>query len=186
MSKTFIDKACAVVPNLENRISLFHKKLRLAQYAEHSIYDYKLKIAQAALYLQKLPDDFTQDDIEGYLSSLLDQKRYSISFFKHTVFGLQNYYKVMGLKQPRGLVLPKVRKQKKLPRVLSQRSIARLIQDCMTRPCWRLPTTAHSELVKCAGSDGKISVLTDRCSSSAKVRAIRTDMYPSPRRCSLC
>ena len=63
MSKTFIDKACAVVPNLENRISLFHKKLRLAQYAEQSIYDYKLKIAQAALYLQKLPDDFTQDDV---------------------------------------------------------------------------------------------------------------------------
>ena len=130
MSKTFIDKACAVVPEFENRIYRFDKKLRIAQYAEHSIYDYKLKIAQAALYLQKLPDDFTQDDIEGYLSSLLDQKRYSISFFKHTVFGLQNYYKVMGLKQPRGLVLPKVRKPKKLPRVLSQRSIARLLKSC--------------------------------------------------------
>ena len=70
MSKTFIDKACAVVPEFENRIYRFDKKLRIAQYAEHSIYDYKLKIAQAALYLQKLPDDFTQDDIEGYLSSL--------------------------------------------------------------------------------------------------------------------
>ena len=130
MSKSYIDKACAVVPEFENRIYRFDKKLRIAQYAEHSIYDYKLKIAQAALYLQKLPDDFTQDDVEGYLSSLLDQKRYSISFFKHTVFGLQNYYKVMGLKQPRGLVLPKVRKPKKLPRVLSQRSIARLLKSC--------------------------------------------------------
>ena len=66
------------MPEFENRIYRFDKKLRIAQYAEHSIYDYKLKIAQAALYLQKLPDDFTQDDIEGYLSSLLDQKRYSI------------------------------------------------------------------------------------------------------------
>ena len=53
MSKTFIDKACAVVPEFENRIYRFDKKLRIAQYAEHSIYDYKLKIAQAALYLQK-------------------------------------------------------------------------------------------------------------------------------------
>ena len=43
MSKTFIDKACAVVPEFENRISRFDKKLRIAQYAEHSIYDYKLK-----------------------------------------------------------------------------------------------------------------------------------------------
>ena len=130
MSNTFIDKACAVVPKFENRISIFHKKLYIAQYAEKSIYDYKLKIAQAALYLQKLPDDFTQDDIEAYLSSLLDQKRYSISYFKHTIFGLQNYYKVMGLKEPNGLVLPKVRKPDKLPRVLSQRSIARLLKCC--------------------------------------------------------
>ena len=130
MSKTFIDKACAVVPEFENRIYRFDKKLRIAQYAEHSIYDYKLKIAQAVIYIQKLPDDFTQDDIEGYLSSLVDQQRYSISFFKHTVFGLQNYYKVMGLKQPRGLVLPKVKKPKKLPRVLSQSSITRLLKCC--------------------------------------------------------
>ena len=87
MSKSYIDKACAVVPEFENRIYRFDKKLRIAQYAEHSIYDHKLKIAQAALYLQKLPDDFTQDDIEGYLSSLLDQKRYSISFLSTRSLG---------------------------------------------------------------------------------------------------
>ena len=51
MSKTFIDKACAVVPEFENRIYRFDKKLRIAQYAEHSIYDYKLKIAQAVIYI---------------------------------------------------------------------------------------------------------------------------------------
>ena len=137
MSKTFIDKACAVVPNLENRISLFHKKLSLVQYAEQSIYDYK----------------------------------------------------VMGLKQPRGLVLPKVRKPKKLPRVLSQRSMARLIHCCGLYDKTLLALTYDCALrvsEKCAGSDGKISVLTDRCSSSAKVRATRTAMCPSPRRCSLC
>ena len=38
------------MPEFENRIYRFDKKLRIAQYAEHSIYDYKLKIAQAALY----------------------------------------------------------------------------------------------------------------------------------------
>ncbi len=165
MSKTFIDKACAVVPEFENRIYRFDKKLRIAQYAEHSIYDYKLKIAQAALYLQKLPDDFTQDDIEGYLSSLLDQKRYSISFFKHTVFGLQNYYKVMGLKQPRGLVLPKVRKPKKLPRVLSQRSIAQLLKSCglYDKALLALIYDCALRVSEVAGSDGKTTVLTEDC-----------------------
>ena len=34
--KTFIDKAYAVVPEFENRISRFDKKLRMALYAERT------------------------------------------------------------------------------------------------------------------------------------------------------
>ena len=130
MPNTYLDKAIAAVPKFEERISLFTKKLRLAQYADGTIYDYRLKISQAVLYLNKLPDDFTQADIDDYLSMLLDRNRYSISFFKHTIFGLKEYYKVMDLKEPRGLVLPKIRKPKRLPRVLSQEQVARLIHLC--------------------------------------------------------
>ena len=97
MPNTYLDKAIEAVPKFGDRISLFTKKLRLAQYADGSIYDYRLKISQAVLYHNKLPDYFTQTDIEVYLSMLMDQKRYSMSYFKHTVFGLQAYYKVMGL-----------------------------------------------------------------------------------------
>ena len=130
MSKNILDKAIEVVPKFEERISLFTKKLRLAQYADSSIYNYRLKIAQAVLYLKKLPDDFTQADVDDYLSMLLDRNRYTISHFKHTVFGLKSYYECMGLKEPGGLVLPKVRKPKRLPRVLSQEQMKRLIGLC--------------------------------------------------------
>ena len=130
MYKTNLHKAIEAVPKFEERISLFTKKLRLAQYADGTIYDYRLKISQAVLYLNKLPDDFTQEDIDDYLSMLLDRNRYSISFFKHTIFGLKEYYNVMGLKEPKGLVLPKVRKPKRLPRVLSQQQVALLLHRC--------------------------------------------------------
>ena len=130
MPNTYLDRAIEAAPKFGDRISLFTKKLRLAQYADSSIYNYRLKIAQAVLYLKKLPDDFTQADVDDYLSMLLDRNRYSISHFKHTVFGLKDYYKVMGLKEPKGLVLPKVRKAKRLPRVLSQEQVARLIHMC--------------------------------------------------------
>ena len=50
--------------------------------------------------------------------------------FKHTVFGLKEYYKVMGIKEPGGLVLPRVRKAKRLPRVLSQQQVALLLHRC--------------------------------------------------------
>ena len=109
---------------------MFTKKLRLAQYADSSIYNYRLKISQAALYLKKLPDNFTQADVDDYLTMLLDRNCYSLSFFKHTVFGMKDYYKYMGLKEPGGLVLPKVRKPKRLPRVLSQEQVKRLISLC--------------------------------------------------------
>ena len=130
MSSTYLDKAIEAVPKFEDRIAFFTKKLRLAQYADSTICNYRLKISQAVLYLKKLPDKFTQEDIDDYLSMLLDRNRYSISHYKHTIFGLKDYYKYMGLKEPKGLVLPRVRKAKRLPRVLSQNQVARLIRLC--------------------------------------------------------
>ncbi len=130
MPNTYLDKAITAIPRFEERITLFTRKLRLAQYADSTIYSYRLKIAQSVLYLKKLPDNFSQTDIDRYLSVLLARNRYSISFFKHTVFGLKDYYKYMGLKEPRGLALPRVRKPKRLPRVLSQEQIKRLISRC--------------------------------------------------------
>ena len=62
MPKNILDKAIEAVPRFGDRISLFTKKLRLAQYADSTIYSYRLKISQAVLYLEKLPDKFTQED----------------------------------------------------------------------------------------------------------------------------
>ncbi|WP_172409958.1 hypothetical protein, partial [Prevotella sp. P2-180] len=47
----------AAVPKFRDRISLFTKKLRLAQYADGSIYDYRLKIAQAVLFFRVLSQE---------------------------------------------------------------------------------------------------------------------------------
>ena len=73
MTNTTLDKAIAAVPKFKVSISLFTKKLRLAQYADGSIYDYRLKIAQAVLFFKKLPEEFTQTDIDYYLSTLLNK-----------------------------------------------------------------------------------------------------------------
>ena len=105
MPKNHLDKAIEVDPEFKERISLFTKKHRLAQYADSTIYKYRLKISQAVLYLKKLPDDFTQADVDDYLSMLLSRNRYSISHYKHTIFELKDYYKYMGLKEPKGSAL---------------------------------------------------------------------------------
>ena len=46
MANNTLDKAIAAIPNFGKRIKLFTEKLRIAQYADNSIYDYRLKIAQ--------------------------------------------------------------------------------------------------------------------------------------------
>ena len=46
MANNTLDKVIAAVPKFGDSISLFTKKLRLAQYADNSIYDYRLNIAQ--------------------------------------------------------------------------------------------------------------------------------------------
>ena len=43
MPKNTLDKAIAAIPNFGDRISLFTKKLRLAQYADGSIYDMTIR-----------------------------------------------------------------------------------------------------------------------------------------------
>ena len=138
MPNTYLDKAIAAVPKFGERISLFTKKLRLAQYADSSIYDYRLKISQAVLYLNKLPDDFTQADIDSYLSMLLDRNRYSISHFKHTVFGLKDYYKVMGLRNLKDLFFQKSVKPRDFQECsLKIRSLVLFIcVTSMTRRCF--------------------------------------------------
>ena len=45
MSSTYLDKAIEAVPRFAERISFFTKKLRLAQYADSTIYSYRLKVS---------------------------------------------------------------------------------------------------------------------------------------------
>ena len=90
MANNTLDKAIEAIPNFGKRIKLFTEKLRIAQYADNSIYDYRLKIAQAVLFFKKLPDEFTQTDIDYYLSTLLDKNRCSLSFFKHMIVSIQS------------------------------------------------------------------------------------------------
>ena len=46
MANNTLDKAIAAIPNFGKRIKLFTEKLCLAHYADDSIHDYRLNIAQ--------------------------------------------------------------------------------------------------------------------------------------------
>jgi len=68
------------------------------------------------------------ENIEDYLYYCQKlHKTPSESFFKHTIFGLRAAYKVMGMEAKR-VALPQIKRDLKLPTVLSQGEVKRLLK----------------------------------------------------------
>ena len=131
MPKKISDVAIERVPSLRNRISSFQSKLAIAHYAHGTVTDYCHALYKAVVYIGKLPDDFSQDDVDGYLQSMLSRKPMPAEAqFKHFVYGLKCYRQTMGCPELRGLSLPKIRREKKLPRILSFQQAMRLLGAC--------------------------------------------------------
>ena len=131
MPKKISDVAIEKVPSLCNRISLFQNKLAIAHYAHGTITDYCHALYKAVVYIGKLPDDFIQEDVDGYLQSMLSRKPIPAEAqFKHFVYGLKCYRQTMDCTELRGLSLPKIRRERKLPRILSFQQVMRFLGAC--------------------------------------------------------
>ena len=128
MPKKISDIALAKVPALGDCIALFRSKLEIAHYAAGSITDYCHAIYKAVAFVGKVPEEFTQEDADRYMLSMLQRKpQPAESQFRHFVYGLKIYLRTMDYPDLHGLVMPKVRRKKRLPRVLSEESVLRLL-----------------------------------------------------------
>lgn len=85
----------------------------------NTIVNYIRKISDLSLYFDKLPEQVNEEDISIYFEKLIIQsKGTSKSSFKHTVYGLKTYFKALG--EEITIKLPKIKKENKLPIVLSK------------------------------------------------------------------
>jgi len=131
MPKKISDLAVARVPALADCISLFQSKLAIAHYAQGSITDYCHALYKAVVHIGKLPEEFTQEDVDGYFLSMLSRKPVPAEAqFKHFVYGLKCYLRSMDYPDLAGLALPKIRREKKLPRILSVEQVKLLLRTC--------------------------------------------------------
>ena len=131
MPKKISDIALAKVPSFANRVSLFQSKLQITRHASGTIVDYSHALYKAVAHIGKLPEEFTQEDADGYLSYLLSrQPQPAVSQFKHFIYGLKSCLHAMGYPDLAGLALPKIRREKRLPRVLSVEQVQQLLRSC--------------------------------------------------------
>ena len=130
MPKKISDIALAKVPSFANRVSLFQSKLQITRPASGTIVDYSHALYKAVSHIGKLPEEFSQEDADGYLSYLLSrQPQPAVSQFKHFIYGLKSYLHAMGCPDLAGLAQPKIRREKRLPKVLSVEQVRQLLRS---------------------------------------------------------
>ena len=131
MPKKISDIALAKMPAFASRVALFQSRLPATRHAAGIITDYSHALYKAVAYIGKLPEEFTREDTDGYLKDMLErQPQPGVSQFKHFIYGLKSYLHCLGFSEPTGLALPKIRREKKLPQVMSVESLKRLLRVC--------------------------------------------------------
>jgi integrase/recombinase XerD len=125
-----VAKACAKVAGFNDLYKRFERKMCTSGRSESTLKNYSCHIAQISLHFNCLPTELQDDQIEDYLHGLLRDSSPSESYFKHTVYGLRFMFRLEGLNDKR-IALPSIKKEKKLPIVLSREEVKAIIK-CAT------------------------------------------------------
>lgn len=107
------------VQNFNVRIKELKQNMAVNGISDNTFVNYSRKLAEISLYFNKLPELISEGEFRIYLSHLIDRaKSASLSEFKHTVYSMRYYFKMIGKESH--VKLPKIKKEKKLPTVLSK------------------------------------------------------------------
>lgn len=108
--------------------ALFRQKISLAGKSESTLKGYATHLAKLALHFGCMPTEPDADQINDYLY-LVQQEHDtpSDSYFKFTVYGLRFVYRMYGMKDKR-IELPSIKRDNKLPVVLSREEVKRLLK----------------------------------------------------------
>jgi integrase/recombinase XerD len=124
--ETLIAKACRTVPGFDQTYNEFERHLTLQQRSKSAMMNYGRSLAKVALHFSIDPLNLSMEQINDYLYSMLKTGSPSKSYFRHTVYGLKNLYRMKG-KEVKALQMPPVRDNDTLPVVMSCKEIKRML-----------------------------------------------------------
>lgn len=125
-SVSVVARACAQVAGFEQLYHRLERKIVLSGRSLSTLKDYSRQIAQIALHFNRLPTELDSEQIQDYLYLVKSSKAPSDSFFKHAVYGLRFVLRLEGLDE-RVVELPELKRDKKLPVVLSKQEVKALL-----------------------------------------------------------
>jgi len=123
---TIVERAIIAVPGFEKVAKKLEQQVVLKGQSKSTLQNYIRRIALFCLHFEKLPEELEDYEINEYLVALAqDPKSPSRSSFKHMVYGLRYYYRLLGLNK-RAIALPSLKKDTKLPVILNRQELKEL------------------------------------------------------------
>lgn len=124
---TTLAQAKDLVPGFREAFSRFEERVVLDRLSKSLITNYGRNIAHLALHFGRLPHELSIEEINAYLYRKSVHEGFSESYFKQTVFGMRFWFRLFG-KDEQALKLPVIKKEKKLPEVLSKEECKELFK----------------------------------------------------------
>jgi len=126
VSLTIVEQATIVVPGFKEVVKKMSNQIVLKGQSESTLSNYIRRIALISLHFNRLPHEIDEDEINEYLVGLArDPKSPSRSSFKHMVYGLRYYYRLLGTNK-KAIALPSLKKDTKLPIILNRSELKEL------------------------------------------------------------
>lgn len=125
---TMVEKAIITVKGFEQVFKKLEQQVSLRGQSPSTLNNYIRRVAQISLHFGKLPEEIDEEEINEYLVALArDPKSPSRSSFKHMVYGLRYYYRLLGMNK-QAIALPSLKQETKLPVILNQEELKELFK----------------------------------------------------------
>ena len=123
---TIVEQAIASVPAFADVKKRLEHQVELRGQSTSTLQNYIRRIALFVIHFGRLPDQISEDEINEYLVSLArDPRSPSRSSFKHMVYGLRYYYRLLGMNK-KAIALPSLKRDTKLPIILNRQELREL------------------------------------------------------------
>ena len=126
IEQTVVEKAIENIDGFERVYKTLHQQVTLRGQSSSTLENYIRRIAQILHHFDRLPEQVSDDEVNEYLTGLaLSAKSPSRSSFKHAVYGLRYYFRLIGHNK-RAISLPSLKNDTKLPVILNRSELREL------------------------------------------------------------
>ena len=121
-----VERAKIAVVGFDQVAKKLEQQVVLRGQSMSTLKNYIRRIALVSLHFNRLPHEISEDEINEYLVGFArDPKSPSRSSFKHMVYGLRYYYRLLGLNK-KAIALPALNRDTKLPIILNRSELKEL------------------------------------------------------------